>query len=129
MLQLEVVGAVTNGGAGDLAEAEQLGFQLFAPAAVVGHAHIRWVEINEPVQVGALVVYPGDLHPRRRAWREDHSPENPAGRPVFLLSTSSWLRKKRSSTTARDPISTSTPFAKSPQSITGELRDICRDDS
>ena len=61
MLQLEVVGAVTNGGVRDLPEVEQLGFQLFAPAAVVGHAHTRWVEINEPVQVGSLVVHPGDL--------------------------------------------------------------------
>jgi regulator of RNase E activity RraA len=61
MLQLGVVGAVTNGGVRDLSEVEQLGFQLFAPAAVVGHAHTRWVEINEPVQVGSLVVHPGDL--------------------------------------------------------------------
>ena len=61
MLQLEVVGTVTNGGVRDLPEVEQLGFQLFAPAAVVGHAHIRLVEINEPVQVGSLVVHPGNL--------------------------------------------------------------------
>ena len=28
---------------------------------MVGHAYIRWVEIDIPVQVGSLVVHPGDL--------------------------------------------------------------------
>ena len=54
-------GAVTNGGVRDLPDVEELGFQLCAPSPVVGHAHIRWVEIDTPVTVGSLVVYPGDL--------------------------------------------------------------------
>ncbi|MCH2118166.1 MAG: RraA family protein [Pirellulales bacterium] len=61
MLRLGAVGAVTNGGIRDLPEVENLGFQLCAPAAVVGHAHIRWVEIDVPVKVGSLIVHPGDL--------------------------------------------------------------------
>ena len=61
MLKLGVVDAVTNGRVCDLCEVEQLHFEVFAPAAVVGHAHVRWVEINEPVQVGSLVAYPGNL--------------------------------------------------------------------
>ena len=60
-LQLGCAGAVTNGGVRDLREVEELGFHLFAPAPVVGHAHIRYVEIDTPVTVGSLVVYPGDL--------------------------------------------------------------------
>jgi len=60
-LKLGCVGAVTNGGVRDLPEVEKLGFHLFAPAPVVGHAYIRWVEINTPVEVGSLVVNPGDL--------------------------------------------------------------------
>lgn len=60
-LKLGAVGAVTNGGVRDLPEVETLGFQLFAPSPVVGHAHTRWVEIDTPVTVGSLVVYPGDL--------------------------------------------------------------------
>ena len=61
MLNLGVVGTVTNGGVRDLPEVEQLGFQLFAPCAVVGHGHTRWVELNTPVKVGSLLVHPGDL--------------------------------------------------------------------
>lgn len=60
-LQLGGVGAVTNGGVRDLPEVAELGFQLCAPAPVVGHAYTRWVEMNTPVTVGSLVVYPGDL--------------------------------------------------------------------
>lgn len=60
-LRLGAVGAITNGGVRDLPEVEQLGFKLCAPNPVVGHAHIRWIEINTPVKVGGLVVYPGDL--------------------------------------------------------------------
>jgi 4-hydroxy-4-methyl-2-oxoglutarate aldolase len=60
-LELGSVGAVTNGGVRDLPEVEALGFQLFAPSPVVGHAWTRWVEIDTPVKVGSLGVYPGDL--------------------------------------------------------------------
>lgn len=60
-LRLGCVGAVTNGGVRDLPEVEELGFHLFAPAPVVGHAYIRWIEIDTPVKVGSLVVHPGDL--------------------------------------------------------------------
>ena len=60
-LQLGCAGAVTNGGVRDLREVEALGFHLFAPAPVVGHAHTRYIEIDTPVTVGSLVVHPGDL--------------------------------------------------------------------
>jgi len=59
--RLGSVGCVTNGGVRDLPEVEELGFQLFAPSPVVGHMYTRWIEINIPVKVGSLMVYPGDL--------------------------------------------------------------------
>ena len=61
MLRLGCVGALTNGGVRDIREVEALGFQLFAASQVVGHAYIRYVEINTPVKIGALVINPGDL--------------------------------------------------------------------
>lgn len=60
-LRLGAVGAVTNGGARDLREVEALGFQLFASSPVVGHGYMHWVEMNTPVKIGSLLVYPGDL--------------------------------------------------------------------
>ena len=60
-LRLDCVGAITNGGVRDIQEVEKLGFHLFAPGPVVGHAYIRWVEFDTPVKVGTLNVYPGDL--------------------------------------------------------------------
>ena len=61
LLAARVRRAITNGGARDLREVEALDFHLFAPAPVVGHAHIRFVEIDTPVTVGSLVVHAGDL--------------------------------------------------------------------
>jgi 4-hydroxy-4-methyl-2-oxoglutarate aldolase len=60
-LAMGCVGAITNGGVRDIDEVEKLGFHLFAPSPVVGHAYIRFVEIDTPVKIGGLVVNPGDL--------------------------------------------------------------------
>src|SRR6185312_13929470 len=55
LLRLGCVGAVTNGGVRDIREVEALGFQLFAPAPVVGHAYIRYLEIDTPVKISSLL--------------------------------------------------------------------------
>lgn len=60
-LRLGAVGTITNAGVRDLPDVEAVGFHLFAPNPVVGHAHTRWVEMDTPVKVGSLVVTPGDL--------------------------------------------------------------------
>lgn len=60
-LNLGCVGAVTNGGVRDIREVEKLGFHLFAQTPVVGHANIRFVEIDTPLKIGSLIVRPGDL--------------------------------------------------------------------
>jgi 4-hydroxy-4-methyl-2-oxoglutarate aldolase len=61
LLRLGCVGAVTNGGVRDIREVEALGFQLCAPAPVVGHAYIRYVELDTPVKISELIISPGDL--------------------------------------------------------------------
>jgi regulator of RNase E activity RraA len=58
---LGCVGLVTNGGVRDLDEVRALGFHFFASTVLVSHAYVHLVEIDVPVSVGGLVVYPGDL--------------------------------------------------------------------
>lgn len=52
---------VTNGSVRDIRQVEEIGFGLFAGGPIVGHANVRFVEIDGPVKVGGLVVHPGDL--------------------------------------------------------------------
>ena len=59
--RLGCVAVVTNGAVRDIHAVEEIGFGLFASTAVVGHAHVRFVEIGTAVKVGGLVVRPGDL--------------------------------------------------------------------
>jgi 4-hydroxy-4-methyl-2-oxoglutarate aldolase len=58
---LECIGTVTNGGVRDLDEVRNLGFHLFASGVVVSHAYIHLVEIEVPVNIGGVIVNPGDL--------------------------------------------------------------------
>lgn len=58
---LGCVGAVTNGGVRDLDEVSALGFHFFAGQIHVSHAYVHVVEVGTPVDVGGLVVQPGDL--------------------------------------------------------------------
>ena len=59
--RLGCVAVVTNGAVRDIRAVEEIGFGLFAATAVVGHANIRFVEIDTAVKVGGLIVRPGDL--------------------------------------------------------------------
>jgi regulator of RNase E activity RraA len=58
---LGCVGAITNGGIRDMDEVEALGFPIWAGSVVVSHAYVRLVDFGIPVQVGGLMVQPGDL--------------------------------------------------------------------
>jgi 4-hydroxy-4-methyl-2-oxoglutarate aldolase len=58
---LGCVGTVTNGGVRDLDEVEQLGFHFFAGHVQVSHSYVHVVEVGIPVNVGGLIVKPGDL--------------------------------------------------------------------
>jgi regulator of RNase E activity RraA len=58
---LGCVGTVTNGAVRDLDEVRALGFHFFAGGVCVSHAYVHVVDFGQPVEVGGLVVRPGDL--------------------------------------------------------------------
>ena len=58
---LGCVGTVTNGGVRDLDGVEGLGFGLFASRVLVSHCYCHIVDYDCPVEIGGLIVRPGDL--------------------------------------------------------------------
>lgn len=58
---LGCVGAITNSGIRDMDEVEQLGFPIWAGSVIVSHAYVHLVDFGTTVNVGGLVVQPGDL--------------------------------------------------------------------
>lgn len=58
---LGCVGTITNGGVRDLNEVRGLGFHFFAKTTLVSHAYVHLREWNIPINVGGMLVRPGDL--------------------------------------------------------------------
>jgi regulator of RNase E activity RraA len=58
---LGCVGCVTDGAVRDLDEARSMGFHFFASGPAVSHAYVRVETVGEPVEIGGLLVAPGDL--------------------------------------------------------------------
>ncbi len=58
---LGAVCTVTNGGVRDLKEIQALGFGCFAKDILVSHAYFHLVDYACPVQLGGMVISPGDL--------------------------------------------------------------------
>jgi regulator of RNase E activity RraA len=58
---LGCVGCITDGAVRDLDEARGMGFHFFAAGPSVSHAYVRVETVGEPVEIGGLVVAPGDL--------------------------------------------------------------------
>jgi regulator of RNase E activity RraA len=58
---LGCVGCVTDGAVRDLDEARGMGFHFLAAGPAVSHAYVRVETVGEPVEVGGLVIVPGDL--------------------------------------------------------------------
>lgn len=58
---LGCMAVITNGGVRDLDEAHKLGFTYLASCILVSHGYIHVEQSNVPVQVGGLLVHPGDL--------------------------------------------------------------------
>jgi 4-hydroxy-4-methyl-2-oxoglutarate aldolase len=58
---LGCVGCVTDGAVRDLDEARGMGFHFFAAGPAVSHAYVRVETVGEPVEIGGLLVSPGDL--------------------------------------------------------------------
>ncbi|MGA2132356.1 MAG: RraA family protein [Bryobacteraceae bacterium] len=60
-LALHCVGCVTNGAVRDLPAVEDAGFHLFSGNLSVSHAYAHIVDFGEPVEIGGLKIYAGDL--------------------------------------------------------------------
>jgi regulator of RNase E activity RraA len=58
---LGCVGCVTDGAVRDLDEARGMGFHFFAAGPSVSHAYVRVESVGEPVEIGGLLIAPGDL--------------------------------------------------------------------
>jgi 4-hydroxy-4-methyl-2-oxoglutarate aldolase len=58
---LGCAGCVTDGAVRDLDEARGMGFHFFAAGPSVSHAYVRVETVGEPVEIGGLVIAPGDL--------------------------------------------------------------------
>jgi regulator of RNase E activity RraA len=58
---LGCVGCVTDGAVRDLDEARRMGFHFFAAGPSVSHAYVRVETVGEPIEIGGLLVAPGDL--------------------------------------------------------------------
>ena len=60
-LALGCVGAVIEGAMRDLDAMRALDYPCFAREVVVGHAYAHLIDFGHPVEVGGVVVHPGDL--------------------------------------------------------------------
>ncbi len=58
---LGCVGTITNGGVRDLNEVRALGFHFFARTVLVSHAYVHLREWAIPINIGGMLVRPGDL--------------------------------------------------------------------
>lgn len=54
-------GAVTNGGARDISGCVEAGFAVHCAGRVVHHVPCRFRSVNRPVEVGGIIVKPGDV--------------------------------------------------------------------
>ncbi len=55
------VGVITSGAARDLEQVQRLRFAAFSNGAICAHGYSHILSIHEPVRVGGIAVYPGDL--------------------------------------------------------------------
>jgi 4-hydroxy-4-methyl-2-oxoglutarate aldolase len=55
------VGLITNGAGRDLDAIRKLGFAAFTSSVCASHGYSHFEELNVPVEVGGIVVRPGDL--------------------------------------------------------------------
>ncbi|MFH1744285.1 MAG: RraA family protein [bacterium] len=58
---LGAVGIVTDGAVRDMEALEQMGMKVWSEYVVVSHGHIDVGEADVPVEVGGLIVKPGDI--------------------------------------------------------------------
>jgi regulator of RNase E activity RraA len=54
-------GLITNGAVRDLDEVKELDFDYFAGCVLVSHGYVHVEEVDCPVSIAGLTIYPGDL--------------------------------------------------------------------
>jgi regulator of RNase E activity RraA len=54
-------GLVTSGAARDLEQVRALGFPAFSNGAICSHGYPHILELQTPIHVGGITIYPGDL--------------------------------------------------------------------
>ena len=54
-------GIITSGGGRDLDQVRALGFPAFAGGVICAHGYCHTLQIDVPVRVGGIMVFPGDL--------------------------------------------------------------------
>jgi len=55
------VGLITSGAGRDLDQVHAIEFPIFCDGTICAHGYCRILEINVPVHVGGITIYPGDL--------------------------------------------------------------------
>lgn len=55
------VGAITNGGARDLAGLRSIGFAVYGSGATIHHCRMRVRSTGVPVKIGGILITPGDI--------------------------------------------------------------------
>src|SRR5437764_8265736 len=54
-------GLITSGAGRDLDQVEAMNFPCFTSGTICAHGYCHIVQLNVPVQVGGVTIYPGDL--------------------------------------------------------------------
>ena len=52
---------ITSGAARDLDQVRAIGFPCFSDGVIAAHGYPHFVDVNVPVRVGGVTIYPGDL--------------------------------------------------------------------
>ena len=55
------VGLITSGGGRDLEQVRAMGFPVFSSQPICAHGYCHTLDVNIPIQVGGVTVYPGGL--------------------------------------------------------------------
>ncbi len=55
------VGLITSGAGRDLEQVKALGFPVFTSQSICAHGYCHFLDVNIPVHVGGMTIYPGDL--------------------------------------------------------------------
>jgi regulator of RNase E activity RraA len=56
-----VAGLITSGAGRDLEQVAALDFPAFTGSTICAHGYCQVVQVGEPVRVGGVTIYPGDL--------------------------------------------------------------------